>query len=56
MTIKNYKCIVLVNKKGEANEIAGCLAVAAGVSITVALLITSTCVASCPAVVPICAE
>lgn len=55
MTIKNYKCIVLVNKEGGANEIADCLAVVAGVNITVALLITSTCVASCPAVVPICA-
>lgn len=42
------------DKARGANEIAGCLAVVAGVNITVALLITSTCVASCPAVVPIC--
>lgn len=36
------------------SEIAGCLAVVLGVNITVAVLIAGTCVASCPAVVPIC--
>ena len=53
---KTINVLYLVDKARGANKIAGCLAAAAGVNITVALLITSTCVASCPAVVPICAE
>lgn len=52
--LENMKKSVDDGQKRGVGAVAGCIAAVAGVNGVVAYLIAGTCIASCPAVVPIC--